>query len=406
MTPASRGLAVQEMVRATMYRLAAKRRRPQSTKMEILKVLYDARNRLSDTNPYRDALPYYWYRDGPFCQPVYDGLRNLIGSRLAKLNIKPGAYETYSLKPKYKAHPLVKSDDDMDEVRSAIRGVVDGFVNINDTRRAMYENAPYQIYTSYRLEFEPKFESLCRGVARADTDPDPDKVAGLLDAAASDYPKGGEFDEQWQPFGDFVMTAMSFLTVGPGKFGEAVAMKMSDACKQAWNALTAGIRIEKHDPYYNASVPGWISSRDEELSGLRSTVKSCAPSVLERSGRRTVIESVRRLGMERSAARLLELERIADEDPDEDRMSIKSMSRLAAFIAGRRLPEPDIGACPNGDAQAVWWPPDGILSMDFGPGDAVTYASVLRGAEWRRHGRATPGSALSDVAPAVEALRA
>ena len=406
MTPAARGLAVQEMVRVTMSRLAAKRRRPQSTRTEILKVLYDARNRLSAANPYRDALPYYWHIDGPFCPPVYAALKDLVGSGLARPNAKPGACETYSLEPTRGALPLVKNDAYMDEARAAISGAVDGLVHINDMRRDVYENAPYPMYASYRLKFEPQFESLCGEVARTGARPDPDIVAGLLAAVASDYPKDAEFDEQWQPFGDFVIAAMSFLIVGPEKFGGDVATKMRGASEQAWRALAAGIRIERHDPHYDASVPGWTCSRDEELSKLRSAVADCAPAVMEMSGRDAVIESVRRLGMERSAARLLELERIADEDPDEDRMGIKSMSRLAAFIAGRRLPEPDIGACPNGDAQAVWWPPDGILSMDFGPGDAVTYASVLRGAEWRRHGRARPGSALSDVAPAVEALRA
>lgn len=399
-------LAVQEMVRATMYRLATKRHRPQSTKMEILKVLYDAKGRLSNTNPYRDALPYYWYRDGTFCELVYAGLDDLIRSEVVKDTSKPGSYETYSLVSGREAHPLVKSDTDMDEAREAISNVVDAFININDTRRHMYENAPYKIYTSYRLNFEPQFESLCRAVARDDSGPHPDDVAELLGKAVADYPGGTAFDRQWQSFGDFVVTAMSFLTKGPSEFGETMAMKMSNVCEQVWYALASGIRIEHHDPYYDGRVPDWKVSNSEEISKLRSMIAQCSPEVIKRAGRGAVIDAVRRLGLERSADRLHELEKIADDDPDEDRMSLESMSRLVAFMAGRRLPEPDIGACPNGDAQAVWWPPNGILSMDFGPGDTVTYASVLRGTGWRAHGRTTPDSVLNHVVPAVEALRA
>ena len=405
MTPAVDKLAVQEMVRATMYRLAAKRPRPQSTKMEILKILYDTKSRLSDANPYKNALPYYWYRDGPFCEPVYAGLQDLIRSGLAKEASKPGAYVTYSLASGREARPLVTSDPHMDDVREAISDVVDAFININDMRRHMYERAPYNIYTSYRLEFEPQFESLCRATVRGVSGPCPDDVAELLDKAAADYPQDAAFDGQWQPFGDFVVMAMSFLVKGPREFEKSVAEKMLGACERAWYALTAGIRIERHDPYYVGCVPKWNVSRSEKISELRSAVVQCSQTVMERAGRSTVIDAVGRLGMESSADRLRELEQIADDDPDEDRMNLESMSQLAAFIVGRRLPEPDIGACPDGEAQAVWWPPNGILSMDFGPGNTVTYASVLRSTGWRKHGQTTPDRVLTHVVPAVAALR-
>ena len=381
-------LIVQEMIRATMYRLATKRQRPQSTKMEVLKVLYDAKNRLPVTNPYRDMLPYYWYRDGPFSDVVYNGLDDLTRSGLVKRN--PGRYETYSLESAGK-RPLMYGTD-MDEARDAISDVVGNFVNIGDTRRNMYEGAPYTIYVSYRLKFEPKFESLCRRIQSGESGLNVENEIDILAYAASTYPKDAGFDEQWQPFGDFAVLATLFLMGEPAKFGENVPEKMKRLSESVWFALAAGIRIEQHDPHYDKNVPRWTVYLYDKLSELRRCIDRIRPTILKRTDRRTMIDAVRRLGMEMSADRLHELEGIANKDPDEDRIDMESMSRLAGFMLGKRLPEPDICAGQNGEAQAVWWPRNGIFRMDFGSSDTVEYSSM------QRDGRPTSGQGQSQAA--------
>ena len=85
---------VQELVRVVFARMNTRRRRPDVSKKDILKILFQAKQRLPDDNPIRHALPYYWYRDGPYSTLIYETVDRLQNDGL--ISSSGSGYRTYS----------------------------------------------------------------------------------------------------------------------------------------------------------------------------------------------------------------------------------------------------------------------------------------------------------------------
>lgn len=103
-----------------------------------------------------------------------------------------------------------------------------------------------------------------------------------------------------------------------------------------------------------------------------------------------VIALIRRFGLESTANRLTYLDGLAEDDPEEEHFVLESLRRFAVFVLDRHLPSPKIGISPGGLVHAVWWVPDGVLSMDFLPSGKVRFAAVLRDGEWSTRGVLPP----------------
>ena len=88
--------------------------------------------------------------------------------------------------------------------------------------------------------------------------------------------------------------------------------------------------------------------------------------------------ALRESGLERSADRLGYLQRLADEDPDEDPIAIASLRHLTSFpMDQRHLGQPDIGVSPDGVALAQWRVTgNGILAMEFLDSGLIRFAGA------------------------------
>lgn len=91
-----------------------------------------------------------------------------------------------------------------------------------------------------------------------------------------------------------------------------------------------------------------------------------------------IIRLLRESGFKQIADRLTYLQQLPRNDPEEPSMRMDSMKALAGFLMTERsLPEPEIGISPGGLAQIEWRiPPDGILAMEFPPGNLIRFAAV------------------------------
>jgi hypothetical protein len=119
--------------------------------------------------------------------------------------------------------------------------------------------------------------------------------------------------------------------------------------------------------------------------------------------RAEVAEALREYGLEQSAERLGYLQRLADEDPDEEPIAIASLRHLTSFLMDERhLGQPEIGVSPDGVALAQWRVVgNGILAMEFLDSGLIRFA-----------GASGPGSQdgeslrVSGTLPRTKALRA
>ena len=114
-------------------------------------------------------------------------------------------------------------------------------------------------------------------------------------------------------------------------------------------------------------------------------------------------EALRESGLVESADRLSYLQRLADEDPDEEPIGIASLRQLTSFLMDeRQLGQPEIGVSPNGVALAQWRVMGGgILAMEFLGSGFIRFA-----------GTSGPGSQdsealrISGTLPKTKALQA
>lgn len=88
--------------------------------------------------------------------------------------------------------------------------------------------------------------------------------------------------------------------------------------------------------------------------------------------------ALRESGLERSADRLGYLQRLADEDPDEDPIAIASLRHLTSFLMDQRhLGQPDIGVSPDGVALAQWRVMgNGVLALEFLDSGLIRFAGA------------------------------
>ena len=398
---------MQEMIRVALLSLASKRSYPHATKMEITKVLYDAKGRLPDSNPYNHALAYYWYKDGPFCEPIYASLDSMRASGLVRQN-KTDAYENYELNHACKYQRLVQGDADMNKVLDVIRDVVTEFVNINDTRSNIYKNAPYRWYETYKSGFLPKFESHCNAILGGrESHYTNAYMIELMDATVRDYPTDAKFETHQRGFMDFVGIVRALLAEQRGFACNVAAESIRALSGMVWDTFTLCVRMAHHDKYYNGHMEKWGQRCKEEAEMLKAEMLKCAKMIVGSSDRGVIINLIKRLGMEQAADRLAYLDNLAKSDPDEESIEIESLRKLAVFILERRLPVPHIGVGPGGVAHAVWWPPNGILSADFMPDGNVMFTSILRmssGTEWSAYNVLPPDRMMTEIEPVVMAL--
>ena len=89
-------------------------------------------------------------------------------------------------------------------------------------------------------------------------------------------------------------------------------------------------------------------------------------------------QALRQSGLEESADRLGYLQRLADEDPDEEPIAIASLRHLSSFLMDERhLGQPEIGVSPHGVALAQWRViGNGVLAVEFLDSGLIRFAGT------------------------------
>lgn len=91
-----------------------------------------------------------------------------------------------------------------------------------------------------------------------------------------------------------------------------------------------------------------------------------------------IIALLRESGRSSVADRLVYLERLHHDDPDEPLTEVESLRSLASFVLSEgNMPDPELGLTPGGLVIGQWRIlPDGILIMEFLPNDWIRFAGI------------------------------
>lgn len=264
---------VQELIRVAMQRLP-KRVRSRVTKKHILKTLFLARENLPDENSVKPLLAYYWYLEGPYSETIYANLDKMVSAGRVDAD-KTSNWETYRLVPEYALKQVAPHSDDVKEASIEIGRVADDFASVDDAVRRAYEAAPFKWYTTYNLEFKPKFERHCRDVLAGRNSKYADRdILEWLDDAVLDYPTVPEFVGHRMIFMDFAKMLNAFLRWDSYHTRKDVLGMLQVLCGDIWEVFAYGVRVYHHDPYYDSHVDRWRAKYKLELGKLdRTTLK-------------------------------------------------------------------------------------------------------------------------------------
>lgn len=255
------------MIRITMQSLATPHH-PNVTKKEILKVLFQVRDRLSYENIIKNYLVYYWYKEGPYSEVIYSGIEQLVQDGIVKKYMTDSS-EVYRLEPKYALIPLVSHDDYVDEASDEIRKAAEESVNINEMIRGIYASAPFKLYEAYSLEFMPKFESHFKAIRDGrESTYNNSEILNLLDDAVLAYPQPPKFMEHRRIFMDFAKMLNAFLRSGKSSMRTDLSEILLVLSHKVWDVFVHGVRIDHHDHYYDDKVVKWTRIYKQELAQL------------------------------------------------------------------------------------------------------------------------------------------
>ena len=262
-----RNLNVQELIRIAMQSSSSNTRNV-VTKKTILKTLFLARERLSDENPVKYGLAFYWYRDGPYSEIIENNLKMLVDEQKV-IRSKTNKWETYKLAPEHASRPIVLRDNFMDEAAGKVRRVLGEFANVDGIIRRVYETAPTPWYVSYRLEFMPKFEAYCRDIREGrESRHAPKQILEFLDDAVLDFPTASEFLGIRMIFMDFAKILNAFLRWDAHCTRSDLSAELSIMCNDIWETFAYGMRVHHHDPYYKRHMASWKRIYEQELHKL------------------------------------------------------------------------------------------------------------------------------------------
>lgn len=91
-----------------------------------------------------------------------------------------------------------------------------------------------------------------------------------------------------------------------------------------------------------------------------------------------IVAELRQSGLSSAAERIVDLQQLLEEDPDEPEMSLESLRQLTLFLVEeRQLPAPDIGVGPDGLLGISWRIPErGIIAMSFLASGLIQFAAT------------------------------
>ena len=262
---------IQELIRIAIQRLSKQQNYPYVSKKKILKTLFQTKERLSNENPIKSCLAYYWYKEGPYSEIIYVNIDHLVSDGKIKID-RQGDRTTCRFDPNRALNPITPHNDNMNEASEKIRQVVEQFPHIGAVIKDIYDSAPFEWYSVYNLEFKVKFEDFCKSIQLGQEHHESrytnNDILDSLDNAVLGYPPFPKFMEHRRIFMDFAKILNAFLRSDTYLKHKDKFMVLQERCNRIWDVFAYGVRLEHHDDYYDDRINSWKEKYEQELNDL------------------------------------------------------------------------------------------------------------------------------------------
>lgn len=253
-------------------------------RLHIHKFLFKLEKELSESNPIKDHLPFYWYRYGPFSEVVDANIGNILVGR------QKNGYELLDLREGFEKNIGFPENRNFEDIKYKLKTIVRSknlFGGFNKFRNEIYKNAPCHFISTYddfknglRNYSEKSQLTIDEACGMYE---EIDKLENILYRCESELPSESLFKYFNESFSSFVTNAIRIFNM-VRKDGKTVLYSnelLPHMTEAVWETFVYGARILYHDRYYNNKLEDWKYIYNNSLVDLHSHIDNFNTNVLK-----------------------------------------------------------------------------------------------------------------------------
>lgn len=252
---------------------------------QIHKLLWDLKQRI-DNNAIKNALNFYWYRQGPYSPSISAILEKAKEEKIFSIT-KINEHDFYTLqgKPTYD-----KTNPELSQAKKVITQILED-TDMYDlpklVRKIYYHFAPFKFQPTYKFEFLDLLNEYVELVFDRTSNTEYkqnilQKLITALSKAEANLPNKKSFSKFNDLFSQFVGDIQVITDLYKDNEQEFIFTIKNEA-NHIWDVFAQGVRIEAHDAFYDNLVPQWQENFNEFLNGLEISLNAFSELVSRKS---------------------------------------------------------------------------------------------------------------------------
>lgn len=265
---------IQELIRICVSKHMEKKKFPIS-KTKLQKVLYKAKVMMSDSNPLKNSLPYFWYEHGPYSTYLIE----LEEKMISEGNLSP---QTMSKGTAFTASNARLVNHAENSALMEARGIIDEILDESSSTSTqsimddVYRNhSPTKFYLSFKNEFQGSLKSFFDDPSKRYTSK---HLLDILEKSFGDLPNATLFRNYKYLLRDFTQL-LSHVFKNNSLEEHSSALKA--IVETIFKTFALGIRIKYHDEFYNDKVESWSNEFNDSVKGLELQIIEFAMNLEE-----------------------------------------------------------------------------------------------------------------------------
>ncbi len=240
---------------------------------KLQKILYKVKMTMSDDNPLKGSIPYYWYLHGPYSTYLKDQKEKMITEgNISSRSISEGTVFTAS------SMRLVNHSDNSEllEARKIIDEILDesSSTSTQSIMDDVYRNlSPSKFYLSFKNEFQASLKSFFDDPSKRQTS---EQLLDMLEKSFGDLPNATLFRNYKYLLRDFTELLSHILKNDSLKEYSSI---LKSIVKTIFETFAFGIRIKFHDEYYDGEIESWTNEFNNSVIDLESKITKFAISL-------------------------------------------------------------------------------------------------------------------------------
>lgn len=253
-------------------------------RLHIHKFLYKVKNELSESNPIKDYIPFYWYMHGPFSEVININIDDIL------VGHQKGGYELLDLRKGFEKNIGFPKDKYFEEFKDKLKTIVKPknlFKGFYMFRNNIYRDAPcpfIYIYDYFKNNVRDYSEKSQLTLYEASGIYDEiDKLENILYKCENELPSEYLFKHFNDSFSSFVTGATRVFNM-VRKDGKSILYSkelLPHTTDIIWETFAYGARILYHDRYYKNRLKDWEYIYNNSLFDLQYHVDNFNTNVLK-----------------------------------------------------------------------------------------------------------------------------